>query len=70
MTSSDSTISNNIFDHDDYDFVDNSGNTAVSFGDDVSGLSNISNSSTSSGSNDNLDLSFTDEEGKTTVHFD
>lgn len=70
VTPSDSTISNNIFDQNDYDFIDNSGNTAVSFGEDVSGSSNISNSSTSSDSNDNLDLSFTDEEGKTTVHFD
>lgn len=58
------------FNSSDYDFVDNSGNTAISFDDDVSVSSNISNSSTASGSNDNLDLSFTDEEGKTTIHFD
>lgn len=58
------------FNSNDYDFVDNSGNTAISFDDDVSVSSNVSNSSTSGGSNDNLDLSFTDEEGKTTIHFD
>ena len=58
------------FNSSDYDFVDNSGNTAISFDDDVSVSSNISNSSTAGGSNDNLDLSFTDEEGKTTIHFD
>lgn len=58
------------FNSNDYDFVDNSGNTAISFDDDVSVSSNVSNSSTSGGSNDNLDLSFTDDEGKTTIHFD
>lgn len=58
------------FNSNDYDFVDNSGNTAISFDDDVSVSSNVSNSSTSGGSNDNLDLSFNDDEGKTTIHFD
>lgn len=69
-TPSQSTTPSDGFNSSDYDFVDNSGNTAISFDDDVSVSSNISNSSTAGGSNDNLDLSFTDEEGKTTIHFD
>lgn len=67
---SQTTTPSDGFNSDDYDFVDKSGNTAISFDDDVSVSSNISNSSTSGGSNDNLDLSFTDDEGKTTIHFD
>lgn len=70
MTPSQPTTPSDGFNSSDYDFVDKSGNTAISFDDDVSVSSNISNSSTSGGSNDNLDLSFTDEEGKTTIHFD
>ena len=69
-TPSQSTTPSDGFNSSDYDFVDNSGNTAISFDDDVSVSSNISNSSTAGSSNDNLDLSFTDEEGKTTIHFD
>ena len=69
-TPSQPTTPSDGFNSSDYDFVDNSGNTAISFDDDVSVSSNMTNSSTASGSNDNLDLSFTDEEGKTTIHFD
>ena len=69
-TLSQSTTPSDGFNSSDYDFVDNSGNTAITFDDDVSVSSNISNSSTAGGSNDNLDLSFTDEEGKTIIHFD
>ena len=69
-TPSQPTTPSDGFNSNDYDFVDNSGNTAISFDDDVSVSSNMTNSSTASGSNDNLDLSFTDDEGKTTIHFD